>query len=151
MLIRPSNAVIALVVVLVGALLAIMVPYGPEGRAAHAQTAPATVSYAENGTGPVATLAATDQDGDAIEWSLAGDDAADFDISDAGVLTFKESPNYESPADNNKDNVYLVSVNASETSDPLSLEITVTDVDEAGKVSLTQPQPQIWQRPCGQS
>ena len=92
---------------------------------------------------PVATLSATDEDGDAIEWSLTGDDAGKFAISDDGVLTFKDSPNYEDPADANKNNVYLVTVNASETSDPLELEVTVTDEDEPGKVSLTQPQPQV--------
>ena len=57
--------------------------------------------------------------------------------------TFKDSPDYENPVDLNKNNVYLVTVNASETSDPLNLEITVVDVDEPGKVSLTQPQPQV--------
>ena len=102
-----------------------------------------SISYPENGTDPVATLSATDEDGDAIDWSLTGDDAGKFAISDDGVLTFKDSPNYESPGDANKNNVYLVTVNASETSDPLDLEITVTDEDEPGKVSLTQPQPQV--------
>ena len=74
-----------------------------------------------------------DQDGDPIEWSKTGEDAADFNLSPDGVLTFKDSPNYESPADANKNNVYLVTINASETSDPLDLEITVTDEDEPGE------------------
>ena len=82
------------------------------------------------------------QDGDAIEWTLAGDDGGKFEISDDGVLTFKDSPNFESPGDANKNNVYLVTVKASEASE-LELEITVEDVDEPGKVSLTQPQPQV--------
>ena len=101
------------------------------------------LTYEEGGTDPVATLSATDEDGDAIDWSLAGDDAGKFKISDDGVLEFKDSPNYESPADANENNVYLVTVSASETSDDLDLEITVTDKDEDGKVSLTQPQPQV--------
>ena len=79
------------------------------------------IDYEEGGTGPVANLSAMDQDGDAIEWSLTGDDAGKFKISDDGVLTFKDSPDYESAGDKNKNNVYLVSVNASETSDPLIL------------------------------
>ncbi len=93
-------------------------------------------NYEENGTDPVATLSATDEDGDAIDWSLSGEDAGDFKISDDGVLEFKSSPNYESPADDNKNNVYLVSVAASETSNTLDFEITVVDVDEPGKVSF---------------
>ena len=101
------------------------------------------IDYEEGGTAPAATLSAMDQDGDAIDWSLTGDDAGKFAISDDGVLEFKSSPNYEGPADADKNNLYLVTVNASETSDPLDLEITVTDKDEDGKVSLTQPQPQV--------
>ena len=101
------------------------------------------IDYEEGGSDPVATLSATDQDGDAIDWTLAGEDAADFKISDDGVLEFKAKPNYEGPIDDNKNNVYLVSVSASETSNTLNLEITVTDMDEDGKVSLTQPQPQV--------
>ena len=31
-----------------------------------------------------------------IAWSLAGDDAEDFDIT-GGVLSFKKSPNFEDP------------------------------------------------------
>ena len=45
---------------------------------------------------PVATFSATDQDGDAIVWSLSGRDAGDFTIV-GGVLAFKSPPNYESP------------------------------------------------------
>ena len=33
-------------------------------------TGSSSIDYAENGTGPVATFSATDQDEDAIEWSL---------------------------------------------------------------------------------
>ena len=62
----------------------------------------ATVEYAENGTGPVATYTAVDPEGTAVKWSLAvvvvgdlvEDDAGDFSI-DGGVLAFKKSPNYE--------------------------------------------------------
>ena len=36
-----------------------------------------SVDYAENGTGPVASFAATDEDGDAIVWSLSGADSSE--------------------------------------------------------------------------
>ena len=43
---------------------------------------PDTASYAENGTGPVATYTATDDEDDktgtALKWTLAGADAEDF-------------------------------------------------------------------------
>ena len=52
--------------------------------------------YAENGTGSVATYTASDPEGAAVKWSLGGDDDSDFMI-DNGVLSFKKSPDYESP------------------------------------------------------
>ena len=104
-----------------------------------------TISYAENGMDPVASFNATDEDGDAIEWSLAGEDAGAFAISDDGVLTFKETPNFEGPADDNLNNVYKVMLQASSDGQTATedLEITVTDEDEPGKVTLSQPQPQV--------
>ena len=61
----------------------------------------------------MASFSATDADGDPIVWSLSGPDAGDFEISDDGALSFKSSPNYESPADTGGDNTYNVTVNAS--------------------------------------
>ena len=103
------------------------------------------ISYPENGTDPVDTFNATDEDGDPITWSLDGDDKGDFKISDDGVLEFKSSPNFESPADKNQNNVYLVTVQATSDGQTATeaVEVTVTDVDEAGKVTLNQPQPQV--------
>ncbi len=134
---RPFNRIMVRLAI-VAAVLATLMLLAPAASAATAK-----LTYEENGTDAVATLSATDEDGDAIDWTLAGDDASKFAISDDGVLTFKDSPNYEGPVDDNKNNVYLVTVNASEMSDPLDLEITVTDEDEPGKVSLTKPQPQV--------
>ena len=97
--------------------------------------------------------AANDPDADAgdIEWSLAGVDDEFFDISDDGELTWKESPNFEDKKDNDEDtsaagpqgegdNVYQVTVVASDGE--LEVAVTVTDVDEPGEVTFTQPQPQ---------
>ena len=57
-----------------------------------------------------------------------------------GVLSFKNSPNFESPADTGGDNTYNVTVNASGGS--TDVVVTVTNVDEAGSVSLDDLQPQ---------
>ncbi|MDD9995203.1 MAG: cadherin domain-containing protein, partial [Dehalococcoidia bacterium] len=140
MLIRPSNAAIALVVVLVGVLLATMVPHAPLRDLGYAEAADTTVTYAENGTGPVATFTATDEDGDPIEWSLSGTDAEAFSI-DGGVLAFKKSPNFEMPADTDGDNVYEITLNASDGSHDVA--VTVTNEDEAGSVTLSDLQPQV--------
>ena len=72
-------------------------------------TGDSTVSYAENRTDTVATYTASDPEGTSITWSLSGDDAEDFVISE-GVLTFGATPNFEDAADANTDNVYLVTV-----------------------------------------
>ena len=93
---------------------------------------PTAADYAENGTGPVATYTATDPEGEAIAWSLEGDDAGDFDISAGGVLTFKGAPDYEAPVDADPDNIYEVTVKASDgtNEDTLDVTVTVTDVDD---------------------
>ena len=116
-------------------------------------TADAAYDYAENGEDPVATFSATDPDADAgdIEWSVGGVDKDIFEISDDGVLTFKDPPNFEDKKDKDEDtvaagaqgeadNVYQVTVVASDGE--LDVAVTVTDVDEPGKVTFTQPQPQ---------
>ena len=83
----------------------------------------ATVEYAENGMGPVATYTAVDPEGTAVKWSLAVvvdpvDDAGDFSIDD-GVLAFKKSPNYEKTTgggsgDDDASNTYSVTVVATD-------------------------------------
>ncbi|MCY4571889.1 MAG: cadherin domain-containing protein, partial [Gemmatimonadetes bacterium] len=104
----------------------------------------ATHNYAENGTAAVATYTATDPEGTTISWTLEGDDAADFDISTGGVLTFDSTPDREDPDDDNTDNVYEITVKASDgtLSDTLDVEITVTNVDEvptlSGATSVTK-------------
>ena len=91
----------------------------------------ATIDYPENGMGDVATYTAMDPEEATITWSLAGADAAALDITD-GVLTFKESPDYEMPADADTDNIYMVTVEASDGTnmDTLAVTITVTDGED---------------------
>ena len=117
MLNRPSKAVTKRVFVLVGALLAMMAILvlsnpAPNGVFAHPHDPDEThigvaadtddhihIHYAENGTGEVRDFDSTDPEDSGIEWSVRGVDAADFEISSAGVLTFMESPDFENPTD----------------------------------------------------
>ena len=71
-----------------------------------------STTYDENGTSAVATYTFTLEGGTSTAWSLSGDDAGDFSLSDADdpVLSFKSSPNYEIPRDANEDNVYEVTI-----------------------------------------
>ena len=97
------------------------------------------INYAENGTGMVATYGAAGPDAAGATWSLSGADAGAFSISSAGgVLTFMASPNYESPADANTDNTYMVMVNANDgTNDAMkAVSVRVTNVEEMGEVTL---------------
>ena len=71
-----------------------------------------TVDYAENGTGMVAMYTAFGPDAASAMWSLEGDDAGQFSITNGGMLTFKSAPDYENAAGRRAcDNMYMVTVN----------------------------------------
>ena len=94
----------------------------------------ANISVAENTT-LVTTVTATDVDGDTLNYSITGGvDAAHFSIDNVtGELSFVAPPNYENSADQNGDNIYAVTIRASDGNggfDNQSLSITVTDVNE---------------------
>jgi len=97
-------------------------------------TSGATASFAENGTGTVYTATGTDPESDTLTWSISGTDAALFNIdSDTGALTFKTAPNYESPADSDTNNSYIVEIQASDgtATSTKTVTVTVTNVNEA--------------------
>ena len=54
-----------------------------------------------------------------------------------GKLTFRSSPNYEAPNDANTDNVYEVTIRASDGSlmSTLNVEVTVTNANESGAIT----------------
>ena len=84
------------------------------------------------------TYRATDGDRDtSFTWSLEGDDADDFLIDEGGVLTFSAPPDYEQPADRDEDNVYRVTVVASDGANrgTLGVTVTVTEQNEGPVVS----------------
>ena len=95
------------------------------------------MEYPENGTTTVATYSTNDPEDDDITWSIAGTDAARFSINEDGELSFRSSPNYEAPNDANKDNVYEVTIRASDGDlmSTLDVEVTVTDANESGAIT----------------
>ena len=119
------------------------------------------IDYAENQRTEVVALAAIEPDGSALRWELRGTDAGRFEIVDvpdgSGTrdrvkLQFKDQPNYESAKDSGKINEYDVIVRATEETavgggpakaDELTVAVRVTDVDEAGKVTLNWLQPEV--------
>ena len=77
---------------------------------------------------------------------MAGADGSKFDISTDGALTFKAKPDYEAPTDANTDNVYEVTVRATDADGnigTLDVKVTVENVDEDGVVTLSKIQPRV--------
>ncbi len=92
---------------------------------------------AENDASALGTFTATDPEGGSVSWALAGDDRARFSIS-GGTLRWITSPDFEAPADNGVDNVYDVTVEASDSSGGTTrraVAVTVTDVDEPAAIA----------------
>jgi Ca2+-binding RTX toxin-like protein len=79
-------------------------------------------------------MAATDAEGQALTYSLvAGGDAALFNINaTTGALSFATAPNFEAPADGGANNVYDLTVRASDgtLNTTQAIAVTVTDVNE---------------------
>ena len=102
-------------------------------------TSATTARYAENATTTVTTVTATDADADGgqtVSFTLTGGaDLANFSFTLEGELTFKTAPDYEMPTDTGADNVYEVTITATDGQAPpmtamQTLTITVTDVNE---------------------
>jgi 6-phosphogluconolactonase (cycloisomerase 2 family) len=93
---------------------------------------------------------ATDADGDALTYSIAGGvDQAKFDLnSSTGVLTFKNAPDFEANGSAGSDNSYLVVVRVSDGTADINQTVTVsvTNVNEvpSGVVSIAGT-PQVGQ------
>ena len=97
-------------------------------------------SYRENGTSDLYTYRATDPEGADVAWSVSGTDGEDFEISERGVLSFKEPPDYDDPSDDGNDNEYEVTVVATDQTGhagSLPVTVTVTDVNEGPIISGT--------------
>ncbi len=77
-------------------------------------TSKTSFTYRENGTATIYTFSAADPEGAAISWSPGGADGDDFavtvDSRGRGVLAFSSPPDFENPADADRDNVYEVTV-----------------------------------------
>ena len=87
----------------------------------------------------MATYTASDPESGAVTWSLAGTDAARFTISTSGELAFKSPETTRSRTTANKDNIYEVTVRASDGNlmPTLDVVVTVTNVNEAPIVTGT--------------
>ena len=94
-----------------------------------------TSNYAENGTNTVYTFTAIDPEGAVITYDLLNTDpdAALFNIdSTTGALNFKTSPDFETPLDAGTDNIYNLTVIASDgdLNSSKAITVNVTDLNE---------------------
>lgn len=93
-----------------------------------------SVSVVENSGGTVYTAQASDPDGASVTYSISGGvDAGEFAINaSTGALSFTTPPDFENPTDNGANNVYNVTLSASDgqLSSSLGLTVTVSDVAE---------------------
>ena len=93
--------------------------------------------YAENSDVamvPVGTYSAVDPEGEGVEYGVNDED--NFEISEEGVLSFKESPDFEAQDE------YKVTVTAND-SDLIKVTITITNMEEGAVVTVAPPRPQI--------
>ena len=117
---------------------------------------PTMVTFAENGATRVATFSySSDEDRDGIEWLTGGVDRGLFSLdSPSGALRFLQAPDFENPLDvgppgrgtNNSYELKLVAWardSGSIFTDEVDVKVTVTDVDEAGALSLSSTRPAL--------
>jgi glucose/arabinose dehydrogenase len=99
-------------------------------------TSPATASVVENSTAAY-TATATDPDGDALTFSIAGGaDAGRFTIGSGGALVFTPAPNFELPGDAGADNVYNVQLRVSDGSLSATQDVAITVTDSREGIAV---------------
>ena len=111
-------------------------PPGPLNRAPVFSTNPVDINVEENTSEPFTTIEASDPDGDALTFSLSGDDASAFAFDSAtGGLSFATAPDFETPGDGDANNVYVATLRVTDPSGlsaTLPINVSVTNVEEAG-------------------
>ena len=119
-------------------------------------TGPESVTFPENSWSRVATFtASSDEDRDGIQWLTGGVDRGLFSLdSPSGALRFLQAPDFENPLDvgppgrgtNNSYELKLVAWARDSGpifTDEVDVKVTVTDVDEAGALSLSATRPAL--------
>ena len=127
-----------------------MVTVTPVNEGPEVASGTANFTVQENQGLPNATYTASDPEGGTVtRWSRAGRDGGDFAISQDGVLTFRNSPDYERPADSNRDNVYEVTVRPYDGRyyGAFDVTVTVTPVDEPPTITTTSASATVLRQP----
>ena len=112
----------------------------PEQNAAPSFESPAAQQVAENAT-IAGDVDAVDPEGSTVSYAIVGGaDQGLMTIDPAsGVLSFVTPADFEVPGDANGDNVYEVTVSASDGATLATQDVTVTVLDTDGELSFTSP------------
>ena len=101
-------------------------------------TGEAHVEIVENSTDFVGRYRASDPEGEQVVWlPLSGADSSHFEFTDAGLLSFTAVPDHDVPGDADEDNVYEVTLGATDGSRTrtLGVSVTITGVDEPPEIT----------------
>jgi Ca2+-binding RTX toxin-like protein len=106
-------------------------------------TSSGAMSFSENETGVAYQAVGSDPENTPLTWSLGGTDAARFDINAAnGAVIFKTLPDFEAPQDDGGNNVYDITVTASDgilSSAVQAVAISVTNVAGPAQTGTAGP------------
>ena len=82
-------------------------------------------------------------------WTLGGKDDGDFLISETGRLTFRSPPDYERPADSDRNNIYEVKVRPFDGRyyGSHQVVVTVTPVNEAPEITTSSTSATVMRHP----
>jgi hypothetical protein len=104
---------------------------GPNGSGGTTTGAAFAISLPEGGTAVTQILS----DVAITTWAISGEDSELFTISSNGTITFNDPTDYEVPADLDGDNIYLITVSATDGAGNTvtrTLTVTITDVTLPG-------------------
>ena len=96
-------------------------------------------SIPENTT-EVSTITSIDAENDPISYAVSGIDSGLFSIGEtSGILVFNNAPDFENPQDSNNDNIYEISIRASDGlfSSSIGFVVSVNDIDENPLATIT--------------
>jgi hypothetical protein len=111
----------------------------PDGNDAPAMNGVSTFVVQENSLS-VGTVSAVDPENNPVIYTLGGADGARFSIvASTGAITFNTAPNFEVPLDQGGNNVYDITVSATDANGAVSaaqvVSVTVTNVNEGTVIS----------------
>ena len=122
-------------------------PVEPEPITPPASNAPPIFSATEyafevqEGSIRVGSVAASDPDGDQVQYELSGPDSTSFSVNSTGYLSFLASPDFEAPTDTDSNNEYELVVAASDSSLTTEVSVTITVTNDTSDDPLSNSPP----------